>query len=58
MIFLALLTIFNFAELGRTKHLVTYKSVPPGNYSSNDISVTMDNITEPWKTTQRTCSVR
>ena len=35
-----------------------YRSLPTGSYTSNDISVTMVNVTGPWIATQHTCSIR
>ncbi len=52
------LWILNFGAVISTGNVVTYKAVEPGSYDANDLSVTMENVTEPWKTTHRACSVR
>ena len=58
MIFAAIIWIFNFVTLSSAIKSIKYESLSLGSYDSNDISVIMENITEPWSTTQRTCSVR
>ncbi len=54
----AVLCIMHFSAVAISENGVTYNSVPPGSYSSNDISVVIVNVTESWRTTDRSCGVR
>ncbi len=52
--------IMYFAAVECTGNVVQgmYRSLAAGSYTSNDISVTMVNVTRSWIATQHTCSFR
>ncbi len=52
------LCIIHFSSVASSENGVTYETVPPGSYSSNDISVVVVNVTESWRTTDLSCGVR